>query len=58
LPRHREIAGVLETATVHERYVALGIEPVGSTPEQFADQIRTDLARWEKVVRAANIRLE
>jgi tripartite-type tricarboxylate transporter receptor subunit TctC len=38
--------------------MALGIEPVGSTPEQFADQIRTDLARWEKVVRAANIRLE
>lgn len=55
---HRETAAVLQTATVRERYMALGIEPVGSTPEQFADQIRTDLARWEKVVRAANIRLE
>ena len=55
---HREIAAVLQTAAVRERYLALGIEPVGSTPEQFADQIRTDLARWEKVVRAANIRLE
>jgi tripartite-type tricarboxylate transporter receptor subunit TctC len=38
--------------------MALGIEPVGNTPEQFADQIRADLARWEKVVRAANIKLE
>jgi tripartite-type tricarboxylate transporter receptor subunit TctC len=55
---HQEIAMVLQTATVRDRYMALGIEPVGSTPEQFADQIRTDLARWEKVVRAANIRLE
>jgi tripartite-type tricarboxylate transporter receptor subunit TctC len=48
----------LQTSTVRERYASLGIEPVGNTPEQFADQIRTDLARWEKVVRAANIRLE
>jgi tripartite-type tricarboxylate transporter receptor subunit TctC len=55
---HGEIAAVLQTATVRERYLALGIEPVGNTPEQFADQIRADLARWEKVVRAANIRLE
>jgi tripartite-type tricarboxylate transporter receptor subunit TctC len=54
----REIAAVLQTDTVRERYLALGIEPVGSTPEQFTDQIRADLARWEKVVRAANIRLE
>src|SRR5262245_25467555 len=54
----RDIAAVLQTATVRERYMALGIEPVGNTPEQFADQIRADLTRWEKVVRAANIRLE
>lgn len=55
---HREIAAVLLTDPVRERYLVLGIEPVGSTPEQFADQIRADLARWEKVVKAANIRLE
>ena len=54
----RDIAAVLQTPTVRERYLALGIEPVGNTPEQFADQIRADLARWEKVVKAANIRLE
>ena len=55
---YREIAAVLLTHPVRERYLVLGIEPVGSTPEQFADQIRADLARWEKVVKAANIRLE
>jgi tripartite-type tricarboxylate transporter receptor subunit TctC len=55
---HRDIAAVLQTPIVRERYGALGIEPVGSTPEQFTDQIRADLARWEKVVKAANIRLE
>jgi tripartite-type tricarboxylate transporter receptor subunit TctC len=54
----REIAAVLKDAKVRERYAALGIDPVGNTPEQFTDQIRGDLARWEKVVKAANIRLE
>ena len=55
---HREIAAVLLTEPVRERYLVLGIEPAGSTPEQFAEQIRADLVRWEKVVKAANIRLE
>jgi len=43
---------------VKERYGVLGIEPVGNTPEQFAAQIREDLARWEKVVRQAGVKLE
>jgi len=54
----REIASALRDAKVRDRYGALGIEPVGNTPEQFTDQVKADLARWEKVVRAANIRVE
>ena len=44
--------------SVRERYAALGIDPVGNSPEEFGAQVRADLARWEKVVRAANIRIE
>ena len=54
----KDIAAALREQDVRERYAALGIEPVGNTPEQFAEQIRADLARWEKVVKEANIRLE
>jgi tripartite-type tricarboxylate transporter receptor subunit TctC len=54
----REIAGIVRADPVRERYLTLGIETVGNTPEQFAEQVRADLARWEKVVKAANIRLE
>jgi tripartite-type tricarboxylate transporter receptor subunit TctC len=54
----REIAAILGEADVRERFAVLGIEPVGNTPEQFAGQIRTDLARWERVVKQANIRLD
>ena len=55
---HREIDAVLRTPLVRERYATLGIEPIGNTPEEFGAQIRADLARWEKVVKAANVRLE
>ena len=54
----RELAAVLRSDIVRERYLALGIEPVGNAPGEFTEQIRADLARWEKVVKAANIRLE
>jgi len=54
----KELAAVLRTAFVRERYAVLGIEPVGNSPQEFGDQVRADLARWEKVVRAANVRLE
>ena len=53
-----EIAAVLRAEQVSARYAALGIEPVGNASGQFAEQIRADLARWEKVVKTANIRLE
>jgi len=49
---------VLGEPDTRSRYATLGIEPVGNTPAQFAEQIRADLARWEKVVRQANIRIE
>ena len=54
----KEIAVVLADPEVRTRYEALGIEPVGNTPDQFAAQIRDDLARWEKVVKQANIKID
>ena len=54
----KEIAAVLGEPETRERYATLGIEPVANAPEQFAEQIRADLARWEKVVRQAGIRIE
>jgi tripartite-type tricarboxylate transporter receptor subunit TctC len=54
----KEIAALLKEPEMRERYATLGIEPVGNTPEQYTEQIRADLARWEKVVKQANIRIE
>ncbi len=55
---NKETVAVLAEPAIRERYSVLGIEPVGNTPEQFAAQIRDDLARWEKVVKQAGIKLE
>ena len=43
---------------VEERLVALGFEPVASTPEEFATQIKIELEKLAKVIRAANIKAQ
>ena len=54
----KDIAAVLQLPEIRERYAVLGIEPVGSTPEEYAAEIRSDLARWEAVVKKAGVRVE
>ena len=55
---HAEVVKALAAPDLLERFQASGLEAVGSTPDQFAEVIREDTARWAKVVRAANIRAE
>lgn len=45
-------------ADVRQRLAAEGAEPIGNTPEQFAEQIRRDLARWAKIARNARVRVQ
>jgi tripartite-type tricarboxylate transporter receptor subunit TctC len=35
-----------------------GAYPIGNTPEQFAQEIRNETARWAKVIKDANIRID
>jgi len=44
-----------EMADTKERLQKLGIQTLSSTPDQFRDFIKTDIARWAKVVKDANI---
>lgn len=55
---HRDISAALKEADLRERFGTLGIDPVGNTPEQFAEQIKGDLLRWGKVVEQAKIRVD
>jgi tripartite-type tricarboxylate transporter receptor subunit TctC len=55
---HSEIVKGLMAPEVSERIKSFGAEPVGNTPEEFAAQIRGDIVKWAKVVRAANVRAD
>jgi len=52
---HKGVVFALQDATVRERFRNGGAEPIGNTPEEFAAVMRTDLAKWAKVVRAAGL---
>ena len=52
------IAKVLAPTEMKERLLAVGAEGVGSTPEEFAAFIRTELATWSKVVRELQLSVD
>ncbi len=52
------IVRMINTAEVSERLAALGFEPVGSTPEQFAAQLKSEIAKWAKVIQETGVRAE
>lgn len=47
---------VLQMPEVRKRMAELALEPVGNTPEQFDALIRSEIAKWAKVVKAAGIK--
>jgi tripartite-type tricarboxylate transporter receptor subunit TctC len=53
-----EFRKALEQPEVRKNLLAEGAEPVGGTPEQFAEYIRAEKERLGKVIRDAKIRLE
>ncbi len=55
---HGEIVKALATAEMKQRLAAQGFDADGNTPEQFTEVIRRDLARWQKVIAGAKIRVE
>ena len=55
---NQEIVRVLNRADVKEKFLNSGVETVGSTPEQFATILRTDIAKWQKVIKDAGIKVE
>ena len=54
----REVAAVLAMPEIREKYMMGGFEPVGNKPEEFAQQIKNDLVRWNKVVKDAHLRVD
>ena len=55
---HAEIVKILGVAETKDRLLAQGFEPVGGTPEEFGAYIKSEIAKWARVIKAAGIRAE
>ena len=55
---NRELNAALAAPETAEQLAKLGIAPTPGTPEAFAAQLRSDLAKYGKVVDAAGIKAE
>lgn len=52
---YRDTAKVLQSEDVRGRFEQLGMQPVGNTPEAFAQAIKEESARWAKIIKARNL---
>jgi len=53
-----DVGQAVRSPAMGERMAALGLEPVGSTPEQYNAQIRQEIDKWAAIVKTANIKIE
>jgi tripartite-type tricarboxylate transporter receptor subunit TctC len=53
-----EISRIVKVPEVRDRFLALGAEPVGSTPEQFAAFYRNEVLKWAKVVKESGAQID
>jgi len=43
---------------INERFVQLGIDPVGSSAPEFTRFLRAEVAKWAKVIKDANVKID
>ncbi len=55
---HEGVVRILGEHALRERLAEQGFEPVGDSPQEFAAYIKSEIAKWGKVVRDAGIRPE
>lgn len=53
-----EFNKALATPEVRQRLLALGIEPTGSTPDQFSEAIRLELRQYAELVKKAGLKVD
>jgi tripartite-type tricarboxylate transporter receptor subunit TctC len=53
-----QLVTILAMTDVREKLQAQGIEPVGSSPAQLAAHLKSELVKWEKVVRLSGAKVD
>jgi tripartite-type tricarboxylate transporter receptor subunit TctC len=52
-----ELVKIINMPDVREKLEGMGVEPVGNTPEEFAAFQKAEVAKWAKVVKDGNIKI-
>ena len=55
---NKQVVAAINDPAVHKKLVDFGVEPVGNTPAQFAELLRNETVRWQKLIRDLNITLD
>lgn len=55
---HNEISKIVKNPEIRDRFLALGAEPAGSTPDQFAAFYRNEVLKWAKVVKDSGAQID
>jgi len=53
-----EMNRALQAPTLRERYAQIDAEPVGGTPEQFGEYVKTETLKWADVVKRSGAKLD
>jgi tripartite-type tricarboxylate transporter receptor subunit TctC len=53
-----ELRRIVQTKAVTDQLIAQGADPIGSTAEEFAARIKSDIAKWTVIIKTAGIRAE
>jgi len=54
----RESMKILQSDEIKKRFAEVGAEPIGNTPQQFADFMAAETVKWAKVVKASGARVD
>ena len=55
---HGEIADIVKSPDMRERFVAQGVDLASSTPEQFAALIKAEVPKWRRIVQESGAKVD
>ena len=55
---HDDVVAVLALPDIRERVAQMGFDVVGNTPEAYAALVRSDIAKWQRVVKASGAKAD
>jgi tripartite-type tricarboxylate transporter receptor subunit TctC len=53
-----DVAGVLKTSEIQERFALQGVDAARSTPEHFRAYFQADVRKWGQVIKAAGVSID